>query len=54
MNKDLIVFEKEIEEWKNQVLEIQKHADAMEESIEKIDKYMEVIKCCLCRRDQIK
>ena len=54
MNKDLIAFQKEIEEWKNQVLELQTHVDAMDESLKKIDKCMEVIKCCECRRDQIK
>ena len=54
MSEDLIAFEKGIEEWENLVLEAEKHVDAMEESMKKIDEYMKVIKCCLCRRDQIK
>lgn len=54
MSKDLIAFQKEIEKWKNQVLELQTHVDTMDESLKNIDKEMEIIKCCECRRNQIK
>ena len=54
MYNDLASFVKETEEWAKQVSELQMEVDAMNERLKQIDEYMEVIKCCECRRDQIK